>query len=177
MLRSGTRYRNSARFLACLFCVLLAAPALRANDSLEMLRSEFRAEVDPVRRARLFSKLGAALLGEMKKHEEAKEFDRVPSLFLEYRGAASAAYSGLTADGRDPQKHSAGFRELEIHLRKSLRQVADIVLGMPFDDRAALRKPQSDLEELDVRLVDALFPTSSPARKTPPSAPESHPHQ
>src|SRR5271155_2397683 len=99
MLRSGTRYRNSARFLACLFCVLLAAPALRANDSLEMLRSEFRAEVDPVRRARLFSKLGAALLGEMKKHEEAKEFDRVPSLFLEYRGAASAAYSGLTADG------------------------------------------------------------------------------
>jgi hypothetical protein len=179
MRRWGTRYVGCIHSVAGLFCALLAAgicaaPAL-AGQSLERLREEFRQETDPVQRARLFPKLGVALLAEMKKKEGAREYDGVPALFLEYRDGATAAYSGLEATGRDAEKQSAGFRELEMHLRKSLHPLNDIVFGMPFDEREPLRKPQKDIEELDNRLVKGLFPRRPETHKTPPSEDKPHP--
>jgi hypothetical protein len=181
MRRSGTLNRKYIRIVASLFCALLAAgigasPAL-AGQSLEQLREEFKQETDPVQRAKLFPKFGAALLAEMRKKEEAKEFAGVPPLFLEYRDGATAAYSGLEATGRDAEKQSAGFRELEMHLRKSLHPVNDIVFGMPFDEREPLRKPQKDIEDLDNRLVKELFPRRTENHKTPPSAENPHPEE
>ena len=72
-------------------------------------------------------------------------------------------------------KKSAGFRELEMHLRQSLHQVNDIVFGMPFGEREPLRKAQKDIEDLDNRLVKELFPRQSQAEKTPPSGANLHP--
>jgi len=176
---SETRELMCVRFAARLFSALLAAaicaaPAL-AGQPLERLREEFRQETDPVRRAKLFPKFGSALLAEMRKQEEAKQYDRVLPLFLEYHDCAEAAYSGLAATGRDPGKKSAGFRELEMHLRTSLHPLNDIVFGMPFDEREPLRKPQKDLEDLDSRLVKELFPREPQADKAPPSTAKPHP--
>jgi len=181
MRRWGTRYPICVRFVATAFFALLAAAIsagpIPASQPLERLREEFQQETDPVQRAKLFPKFGSALLAEMKKREEAKEFEGVLPLFLEYHDGAAAAYSGLAATGRDPGKQSAGFRELEMHLRKSLHQVNDIVFGMPFDEREPLRKPQKDIEELDNRLVKELFPRRSKAHDTPPSAANPHPQE
>ena len=179
MRRSGTRELICVRFAAGLFSALLAAaicaaPAL-AGQPLDRLREEFRQETDAVRRAKLFPKLGSALLAEMRKQEEAKQYDRVLPLFLEYHDSAEAAFSGLAATGRDPGKKSAGFRELEMHLRTSLHQLSDVVFGMPFDERKTLRKPEKDIEDLDNRLVKGLFPREPETDKTPPSAAKPHP--
>jgi hypothetical protein len=179
MRRSGTRYPICVHIVGSLFSALLAAaffaaPA-RAGETLERLREQFHGERDPVQRAKLFSKLGAALLAEMKKQEAEKQYERVLPLFLEYRDSAAAATSGLTATGIDAEKHPAGFRELEMHMRKSLHQVNDIVFGMPLEDREPLRKAQQEIEDLDNRLVKSLFPRGSQSRKTPPSAADPHP--
>src|SRR5271167_299738 len=171
---SGTRYPNRVYLVASLISALLAAAifaeAARAAENVERLREQFHQGQDPVQRAKLFPKLGAALLDEMKKLEAAKQYEQVLPLFLEYRDSAAAAFSGLTATGVDPEKHSAGFRELEMYLRRSLHQVNDVVFGMPLEDREPLRKAQQEIEDLDNRLVKALFPRGSQARKTPPSA-------
>ena len=179
MRRSGKCHLMCVHFVANLFSALLAtaicaAPAL-ADQSLERLREEFHRETDAVQRAKHFPKFGSALLTEMKKKEGAKQYDGVLPLFLEYRDCAEAAFSGLTATGRDPGKKSAGFRELEMHLRQSLHQVNDIVFGMPFGEREPLRKAQKDIEDLDNRLVKELFPRQSQAEKTPPSGANPHP--
>ncbi|HKO05283.1 MAG TPA: hypothetical protein VJW51_11065 [Candidatus Acidoferrales bacterium] len=178
---SGTRYPNRVYLVASLISALLAAAifaeAARAAENVERLREQFHQGQDPVQRAKLFPKLGAALLDEMKKLEAAKQYEQVLPLFLEYRDSAAAAFSGLTATGVDPEKHSAGFRELEMYLRRSLHQVNDVVFGMPLEDREPLRKAQQEIEDLDNRLVKALFPRGSQARKTPPSAAEPHPQR
>jgi len=139
------------------------------DDDLTSLRAEFQQQTDAVKRAKFFSKLGTALLAEMRKREAAKEYERVAPLFLEYRDSASAAFAGLAASGHDAEKHPGGFRELEMHLRKSLHQLNDIVFGMPLEDREPLIGPQKDIENLDNRLVKALFPRGPQARGIPPS--------
>jgi hypothetical protein len=176
---SEIRWANPARVTsrlisALLLASVLAAPA-RADESLESLRAEFHRETDAVKRAKLFPKLGVALIAEMRKLESARQYDGVAPLFLEYRDGASAAYAGLAATGRDAEKHSKGFRELEMHLRQSLHSLNDIVFGLPLDDREPLRGPQQEIEQIEERLIRALFPRAPQPGKTPPSAAQTHP--
>jgi len=170
MRRLGTRYTIVVVSMGSILAVLLAAAprgsAEPREDDLPSLRLEFQRQSDPVKRAKLFPRLGSALLAEMKKEEEAKEYERVAPLFIEYRDGASAAFTGLSSTGHDAEKHPNGYRELEMHLRRSLHQLNDIVYGVPLDDREALAGPQRDIENLVNRLVKALFPRGPQARDT-----------
>jgi hypothetical protein len=160
--------------------MLLAAAwplSASAEDVLGGLRAEFQRQTDPVRRAKLFPKLGNALLAEMRKQIQEQAYDRVPPLLFEYRDGAKASVDGLDAAGRDASQHPGGYRELEMHLRQSLHVVNDVIYALPVEDRDALRAPQHDLERLDERLVKALFPSHGPAAKTPPSSSPSHPQR
>jgi hypothetical protein len=62
-----------------------------------------------------------------------------------------------------------------MHLRQSLHQLNDLIFGLPLAAREPLRAPQKDIEDLDEKLVKALFPRTQDSRKTPPSAPQPHP--
>jgi len=171
----GSVVRAGIGLCAVLLAACWAAAPSRADESLETLRLEFQHQSDPVKRAKSFPKLGAALIAQMRKLESAREYDGVAPLFREYHDAAAAAYDGLAATGRDAEKHSGGFRELEMHLRQSLHQLNDLVFGLPLDDREALRAPQKEIEEIDAKLVKALFPRGPEPRKTPPSGSSPHP--
>jgi hypothetical protein len=153
---------------------LIAAPA-RAEERLETLRTEFHNQSDPVKRAKMFSKLGGALIAEMRRLESTRQYDAVAPLFLEYHDSAAAAYNGLAATRRDAVKHSNGYRELEMHLRQSLHQLNELVFGLPLADREPLRGPEKDIADLDEKLVNALFPRGPDPRRTPPSGPQTHP--
>jgi len=159
--------------------VLLAAATVprraSAHDSLAHLREEFQQEHDPVKRARRFPRLGSALIAEMRRLEDARQFDAVPPLYREYHDDATAAFDGLMAGARDAERHPKGFRELEIHFRDSLRSLNDLLYGVPLDDRESLRKAQHDIEIMDDRLVQALFPRVPDKPRTPPSGPAEHP--
>src|SRR5271156_5476740 len=115
MPRSGTPHTIVSFFLGCFLAIPLAAArsggAMPHEESLANLRSQFLQQTDPVRRAKVFPKYGDALMAEMRKQEAAREYDQVAPLFVEYRDAASATYAGLSADGRDAEKHPNGFRE------------------------------------------------------------------
>jgi hypothetical protein len=157
---------------ALLAPVCAAAPR---EDDLASLRAQFQQQTDAIKRAKLFPKLGTALLAEMKRQEAAKQYERVPPLLIEYRDSAASAVSALSAGGRDAEKHASGFRELEMHLRHALHQVNDIVYGMPLEDREPLLGPQHDIEDLDNKLVKALFPRGPQPQGAPPSKGNPHP--
>ncbi len=179
MSSSGMRSLFGECFLFGPIAVLLLsagfAPGARADDTLAKLREEYRQETEPIRRAKFFPKLGNALIAEMRKAESTREYDSVRPLFVEYRDGAGAAFAGLMATGRDAEKHSKGFRELEMHLRQSLRALNDLVFGLPLEDREALLGAQREIESMDDRLVRALFPHTPDAPKTPPSSASPHP--
>jgi len=174
-IRSAGSVLSVIEMCGVLFTASLLAASVQAEDRLDTVRAEFRAQNDVVKRARLFPKLGNALIAEMRKLESIQQFDAVAPLFLEYRDSATQAYNGLAARGRDAEKHSSGYRELEMHLRQSLHQLDELVFGLPYADREAMRSPQKDIEDLDDKLVKALFPRGSDSHKTPPSPPQTHP--
>ena len=151
------------------------AADVAAEDALAALRTDFQRQKDPVKRAKLFPKLGNALLAEMRRQIHEKEFDRVPALFTEYHDGAKSCLQGLEASGRDADKQPGGYRELEMHLRQSRHVVNDIVFALPLEERDALLGPQRDLEQMDEKLVKALFPSKPEGAKTPPSTAQSHP--
>ena len=128
-----------------------------------------------MKRARRFPKLGSALIAEMRQLEAEKKFDAVPPLFREYHDDATAAFDALMASEHDAERHPKGFRELEIHLRDSVRQLNDLLFGVPLEDRESLRKAEHDIETMDDKLVQALFPRNPGQHKTPPSGPAAHP--
>jgi len=161
--------------LVAVFLAALCPWRAAAEETLAARREEFQHQLDPVRRAKYFPKLGNALLAEMRKQIQAEEFAQVPPLLVEYRDDANAAFAGLETVTRDADKHPAGYRELEMHLRQSLHVVNDIVFALPLEDRGAVLAPQRDIEQLDQRLVKALFPARPEGAKTPPSASQSHP--
>jgi len=168
-----------ARFLfawiAALFLASAFAASAQAEKSLEKLREEYSRETDPVKRAKFFHKLSSALIAEMRRQEEAGNYDRVPPLFLEYHQDVAAAFSALMATGRDAEKHPKGFLELEMQLREALRPLNDLLFGLPLEDRQALRATLHDLQSMDDQLVRALFPGNPGSPKTPPSGSRPHP--
>ncbi len=165
-----------AALLAALSVAVWSGP-VRADDALASLRSDFQRQTDPVKRAKQFPKLGSALLAQMRKLIQERDLDGVPALLTEYRDGAAAAFTGLEASGRDAGKNSAGYRELEIHLRHSLHVVNDVIFALPVDERDQLRGTQRELEQLDQKLVKALFPTKPEGAKTPPSSFAPHPER
>jgi hypothetical protein len=86
----------------------------------------------------------------------------------QYRDAAQSVANNLDAKVADPEKHPAGFKQLQISLRSSLRRLEDIIVRLPSDDAKPFQELRKDLEELDRRLVRELFPRQPVVEPAPP---------
>jgi hypothetical protein len=84
----------------------------------------------------------------------------------------------------DAERQSNGYRQLEIHVRKGIREVDETILVSPEDYKPPLQIVRQDLVGMDDELLKMLFPrrpvekheTAPPAEKpgtTPP--PEKRP--
>src|SRR5271167_2406764 len=92
--RVGGVVRAGMGLCALLLVAALGGAQARADEPLETLRLEFQHQSDAIKRAKMFPKLGVALIAEMKKLESTRQYDGVAPLFLEYHDSAAAAYSG-----------------------------------------------------------------------------------
>jgi len=144
---------------------LFLGPAL-ADEGTAALRSRFDAESDPVRKAKLMPKLAEAEFQDIRKHvEEGRLPDGVAALKL-YRDEAQQCVNGLDAAKIDAEKHSSGFKQLQISLRESLRRLNEITRGLTADEQAPFLEVRKDLDEINRRLIQKLFP-----RELVPSGP------
>ena len=140
-------------------CATLALTTqLAAQDRLAIALSQYQHETDPVRKARILTKLGDDQVEEAKK--QLKDGDDVASLHtLEvYRDEVKETVAGLEAGGADAEKKPGGFKELQISLRETVRRVDDLILTLPVDKRPFFRGVRADLANAQNELIDALFP-------------------
>ncbi|MGH9777913.1 MAG: hypothetical protein ACRD5I_05830 [Candidatus Acidiferrales bacterium] len=145
-----------SRFLAaCLFSLLLANLALA--DDLNKLREKLRGESDPVDRAKATAKLGDELIKQMGDSYKAGASTDAEQLLEEYLKAVRAAHRGLQESGRDARRKPAGFKQLEIHLRKSAHSLERIAQHAPADSREALVQAQGELATIRSELLQALM--------------------
>jgi hypothetical protein len=150
--------------LAAAFCLgAFAAWAVAAppppQDRLTIALAQYQREADPVRKSRLLSKFGDDQVEAAKK--QLKSGEDVASLHTleQYRDEVRETVAGLQAAVPDAERKSAGFKELQISLRETVRHIDDLILTLPVDKRPFFREVRNDLAKSQNELIDALFPS------------------
>ena len=143
--------------LAVLAASLLSGSA-RAQDRTAQLRSLFDQQTSAVEKAKLMPRLGEAQFRDARKEIAAGHLPEAAAILAQYRAEAQLCAKGLETAGVDAEKHPAGFKQLQISLRESLRRLNEILVGLPADDQPPFLAVRKDLDELNRRLISKLFP-------------------
>ena len=139
-----------------------ATPSLWAQQEkqLERLskeRQRLQREDDPVGRTKTQIKVADILLSLIGEAVNTSDFDRMQSHLEEYLATIQDAHNTMMKSGRDAQKKSSGFKDLEIALRRHLRQLEDIGGALTFDQREPVEKARGQAAGIRDELLKALF--------------------
>jgi succinate dehydrogenase flavin-adding protein (antitoxin of CptAB toxin-antitoxin module) len=153
------------------------AGAAVAGDKLSEMQARFDHEQNPVRRAKLLEKLGDAEFDEARRAFKANDLSTVGIVLEKYRDNVRVALEGLKKKRADAQKDSNGYRQLEIHVRRGIREADEIILRVPEEYQPPMQIVRSDLDSMDRELIRMLFhhrdgePAAPKARSTNPEHP------
>jgi hypothetical protein len=128
------------------------------------LRAHFLREPNPVNKAKLMPQLGDAEFAEIDADVTQEKFPEALDVLQHYRDEVQLCDKGLSAAGVDAEKHPAGFKQLQFSLRDSLRRLDAVIVNMTGDEQAPFLAIRTDLAEINLRLIQQLFP-----HETPPS--------
>jgi hypothetical protein len=137
------------------------------QDRVSQFRARFDKESDPVRKAKLMVPLGTAEFDRIEKQVADNDLSGALAGSREYEGQASSCEKALDARGVSPEKHPAGYKELQISVRESLRRLDNVMVNLASDDQKPFKEVRSSLDALDRDLIKELFP------KQPGAAPGS----
>jgi hypothetical protein len=153
-----------------LIAALSLCCSLAAQDRLAEELAKYQHEADPVRKARALAKLGDEQVDLAKRQLRAdQEVDSLHTL-EQYRDEVRETVTALNAMGVDAERKPAGFKELQISLRETIRRIDDLILTLNVDKRPFFREVRNDLFMDQNELVDKLFPRK-PERNSPKSDP------
>lgn len=153
---AGGAPQPSAWLAPVAMAVLLAAPL--AQNRLADLRSQYDHESDPIRRAKIVLKLGAAEFEEMRHYAEEGNFPDALRVLGDYRDEVRAIEKGLDATGVDADRHPAGFKEIQISVRESLRKLNEVLLTIPPEWKMGFDDIRKELDAVNKKLILELFP-------------------
>src|ERR1700732_129696 len=150
-----------------------------AADKLAEMQARFDHEKNPVHRAKLLEKLGDAEFDEARRAFKVNDLSTVGMVLEKYRDNVRVALEGLRTKHNDAQKDSNGFRQLEIHVRRGIREADEIILRVPEEYQPPLQIVRRDLDSMDRELIRMLFrhrdeQTGAPRGPEPATSPE-HP--
>lgn len=148
---------------------LMLSPAV-AQLSVAELQARFDREDNSVKKAKLLVKLGDAQFEEARRAEKAGDNNTVDAVLEKYRDNVRAALDALKKQHADAEKHSNGYRQMEIHVKEGIREVEDSVLAAPAPYKPPLQIVRQDLITVDEELIRLLFPHRPADKPVPPPA-------
>jgi len=143
--------------LGSLAILLLACPP-PAISQLSGLQASFDSEPNAVRKAKMVEKLGDAQFEEARRAEKAGDNITVGLTLEKYRDNVRAALDALKKQHPNAEKQPNGYRQLEIHVRKGIRETAESLLVAPEPLKPPLQIVRLDLIAMDDELLRLLFP-------------------
>jgi hypothetical protein len=75
-----------------------------------------------------------------------------------YRDDARAALDALKKSQPDAERHPNGYKQLQYHVHRSLRELDEILVVAPPEYRPPLRLVRQDLAAMNDELLRMLFP-------------------
>ena len=139
--------------------------AVCAQDAATKFEEQYQAEKDPVRGAKLLAKLAPLQLGRARAYLQVDDEDPAVAVLEHYRDEVRQTTIALNSTGVSAKKHPAGFKELQIALRESVRRLDDMIFSLPVDSRPKFEVVRSDLSATESLLFETLFPTSGKSGK------------
>jgi hypothetical protein len=161
---------SSTRTILGVWVALLAFPVcapLLAQDRMAQAAERYERETEPVKKARALVKLGEAHIELARKHAGTGEFVASLDTLTRYRDQVRQTFDALKATGIDAERKPAGFKELQIGLRRGIRDIDHLILTLPTDRRPFFREIRGDLAAVQNALIDALFPRRPGRPSTP----------
>ena len=170
MRAGGTLWRT-----VCGLLVFLAMLAPAGADSLVDLQGRFDRETSGVQKAKLLGKLGDAQFEEARRAGKAGDYNAVGFTLEKYRDNVRAAIDALKKQHPDAERQSNGYRQLEMHVRKGIRELNESLVVSPDEYKPPLAIVRQNLLEMEEELLKMLFPrrpmephaAAPPAEKKP----------
>jgi hypothetical protein len=138
-------------------CACLIARA--EQESRERYEAQFQLERDPVLKAKILAKLGRFQVDLARADIRADKDEQSLADLEHYRDQVETTVHALSATGVNAEQHPAGFKELQISLRETLRHIDELILQIPLDKRPWFQAVRSDLGKSQNALIEALFPS------------------
>ncbi len=167
------RLRVTRRVAAPILVAALSGAVL-AGDKLSELQARFDSETNGVHKAKMLQKLGDAEFEEATRAEKSGDYSTVGLIMEKYRDNVRAASQVLEKENPDGERHPSGYKQLEMHVQKGLREVDEIMVIAPEEYKPPLQLVRKDLLSLDDELLRFLFPRRH-QKPSAPAAPESKP--
>ena len=167
MVRPSPRLRR-ALLAAALGSMML--PAAGAQDRITELTKEYSQTRDAVRRAKLLPKLGDLQFEQARKELDAGNYAQALRVMQAYRDEARSATAALKATSVNAERRPGGFKQLQIHVRKGVRELDQTLMALPDSQREPFETLRKDLLAIEKELIDLLFPRQPeklPAREKP----------
>ena len=137
---------------------LFFAGGIAAQHGLDDDLAKYQHEPDPVHRARILAKMGDEQVELARRQlKDGKDEDSLHTLEL-YRDEVHDTVKALNGMGVDAERKPAGFKELQISLRETIRRVDDLIFSLEADKRQFFRPVRNDLFMDQNVLIDELFP-------------------
>ncbi|PYR99800.1 MAG: hypothetical protein DMG12_19500 [Acidobacteria bacterium] len=164
------------RFLVLLIFFSISSCAIRSSslraqydkrlERLEREKDKLKRATDPVDRTKTEIRIAEILLTFVSDAANAGDQERLEQRLDEYRAAIQDAHQTMFRTGRDAHKKPKGFKDLEIALRRQVRQLEDIGQGLSFDQREPVQKAKEEASAIRDQLLKALFgEQNAPSRK------------
>ncbi len=164
-----------ARITALSCAAFFAFVSILAADKVQELQARFDQEPDPVHKAKLLEKLGDAQFAEARTAGQAGDYSAVGLLMEKYRDNVRIALKGLKKRQQDAEKHPEGYKQMQFHVDKALRELDQILVVAPAEYKPPLRLVRRDLVAMNDELLRMLFPRRPGERAVKPLAPEKRP--
>jgi hypothetical protein len=158
-----------------LCAALLLCGASAGLDRLGDLQARFDKETHAGSKIKIMDKLTDAQFEVERKAIGASDFSTVGLTLEKYRDNLRACLELLKKQDPDVDRHSNGYRQLELQVRRGLREVEDTMQVAPPEIQPPLRIVRQDLLDMDDELIRLLFPRRTPDLQKLPSAPEAKP--
>lgn len=159
----------TAAILILEFAGIPALLAARQPDNQEDLEARISREKKPVKRAKFEVRLAHLRLSQSIEAYTKGRLDDGKKHLDEYQVEIGDAWRDLQLSGQDAVRRPDGFKELEFELRESARRMTDLKQRVSYFNRGPINQVSLQTRNLDAKVIQALFPGSTPEVTQPSS--------
>jgi hypothetical protein len=146
------------RGLGCTLAMSMLFVPLPLQERLAQYKTQFDNERDPVHKAKILVKLSESQFQQIRSEADSGKVDEGLRDLETLRDECVSTHEALKAKAVDPERKSAGFKELEISVRESLHRLREVLAGLSGEDEKHYAKVRVQLEQLNNELIKELFP-------------------